>query len=96
VAFAAELGIQLVVFILFASAYSDRYRSLLWLTGGAEGWNSNPEDRIYFYANHKEPPEIPWIWAQRFVIPRYTTRESKVNMTADQPMPISPRLFLLW
>jgi hypothetical protein len=67
-AFAAELSIQLAVFALFASAYPDRYRSLLWLTGGVQGWNSSPEERIYFYANHKEPPEIPWIWIQRFGI----------------------------
>ncbi|CRL31130.1 unnamed protein product [Penicillium camemberti] len=66
VAFAAELSIQLAVFALFASAYPDGYRSLLWLTGGVQGWNSNPEERIYFYANHKTPPEIPWIWTQRF------------------------------
>lgn len=66
IGFAVEFSIQLLIFSLFASAYPDRYRSILWLTGGVEGWNSNPELRIYFYANHKEAPEIPWIWTQRF------------------------------
>lgn len=63
--FVVELSIKLLIFALFLSAYPDRYRSLLWATGGTEGWNSDPELRIYFYANHQEPPEIPWIWKQR-------------------------------
>jgi hypothetical protein len=50
VEFVLELIAQLVIFALFASAYPDRYRSLLWLTGGIENWNSNPELRVYFYA----------------------------------------------
>ncbi|KAH8179910.1 hypothetical protein LIA77_01429 [Sarocladium implicatum] len=51
--------------VLFALAYPDQYRSKLWENGGEMGWNSNPKLRIYFYANHKEPPEIPLIWTQR-------------------------------
>ncbi|KAH7024935.1 uncharacterized protein B0I36DRAFT_249788 [Microdochium trichocladiopsis] len=40
-------------------------RTKLWQTGGDNGWNSDPSLRIYFYANHEEPPEIPLIWSQR-------------------------------
>jgi hypothetical protein len=62
-----ELCICLSLLILFALGYPERYRSKLWENGGVKGWNSNPNLRIYFYANHKEPPEIPLIWTQRWV-----------------------------
>ncbi|KAF7534062.1 hypothetical protein G7Z17_g13425 [Cylindrodendrum hubeiense] len=60
-----ELAIATVAVVLFGLAYPDRFRSKLWGNGGVEGWNSNPNLRIYFYANHIEPPEIPLIWSQR-------------------------------
>ncbi|OHE92276.1 hypothetical protein CORC01_12445 [Colletotrichum orchidophilum] len=50
---------------LFGMAHPNRFRSRLWRNGGEEGWCSNPRMRIYFYANHEEPPEIPLIWSQR-------------------------------
>lgn len=59
-----ELFITTIAVALSAHAYPDRYRSRLWENGGVEGWNSNPKLRIYFYANHREPPEIPLIWTQ--------------------------------
>ncbi|PNH38095.1 hypothetical protein VD0004_g8712 [Verticillium dahliae] len=37
----------------------------LWEFGGVEGWNSNPNEGVYFYANYKGPPVIPLIWTQR-------------------------------
>ncbi|RSL68395.1 hypothetical protein CEP54_002822 [Fusarium duplospermum] len=60
-----EMFIALTVVILFGLAYPDRFRSRLWENGGEEGWNSNPNKRIYFYANHQEPPEVPYIWQKR-------------------------------
>lgn len=60
-----ELAIALTTLILFGLALPDRVRSRLWENGGEEGWNSNPNERIYFYANHREPPEVPFIWQQR-------------------------------
>ena len=60
-----EFAVATAVLVLFGLAYPDRFRSRLWENGGVEGWNSNPNKRIYFYANHKEPPEIPLIWSQR-------------------------------
>ncbi|KPM44817.1 hypothetical protein AK830_g1751 [Neonectria ditissima] len=60
-----ELAISATTVVLFGLAYPDRFRSRLWGNGGVEGWNSNPNERIYFYANHREPPEIPLIWSQR-------------------------------
>lgn len=65
----ALLGLEIVIttaaVFLFGLAYPDRFRSRLWGNGGVEGWNSDPNERIYFYANHREPPEIPLIWSQR-------------------------------
>ncbi|RMJ12296.1 hypothetical protein CDV36_008054 [Fusarium kuroshium] len=61
----AEMFIALTAVILFGLAYPDRFRSRLWENGGEEGWNSNPNQRIYFYANHQEPPKVPYIWKQR-------------------------------
>ncbi|UNI22327.1 hypothetical protein JDV02_008226 [Purpureocillium takamizusanense] len=63
------LGLEVVVAVtllaLFGFAYSNHFRSGLWEEGGAQEWNSDPRLRIYFYANHREPPEIPLIWSQR-------------------------------
>lgn len=56
--------LALVTFTVFCSAYPDSYRSRLWAFGGQRGWNSDPELRIYFYANYEEPPAIPLIWSQ--------------------------------
>lgn len=69
--FVAELCVCLATVILFGFAYPDRFRTQLWQNGGDEGWNSDPKQRIYFYANYKTPPEIPLIWSQRYVSQRY-------------------------
>ncbi|KAF9876643.1 hypothetical protein CkaCkLH20_06051 [Colletotrichum karsti] len=60
-----ESVVVIAALVLFGVAYPDRFRSRLWRNGGEEGWCSNPRLRIYFYANHEEPPEIPLIWSQR-------------------------------
>jgi hypothetical protein len=65
--FLAELCVCLAALTLFWYAYPDRYRTKLWQNGGDEGWNSDPKQRIYFYANYKTPPDIPLIWSQRYV-----------------------------
>lgn len=62
-----ELLLGIITFSLFCSAYPDQYRTKLWHIGGEHGWNSDPSLRIYFYANYKDPPEIPLIWSQRSV-----------------------------
>jgi len=60
-----ELLISIAALVLFCLEYPADFRSSLWENGGEEGYNSNPNQRIYFYANHREPPEIPLIWSQR-------------------------------
>ncbi|POR33540.1 Uncharacterized protein TPAR_06230 [Tolypocladium paradoxum] len=62
-----EFAISAASVVLFGLAYPDRFRSKLWENGGELRWNSNPRLRIYFYANYREPPEIPLIWSQRQV-----------------------------
>jgi hypothetical protein len=49
---------------LFSYGYPDAIRMSLWEEGGAKLFNSDPKKRIYFFANHQEPPEIPYIWSQ--------------------------------
>jgi len=62
---AALVGINL---FLFSYGYPETVRNSLWEEGGLKLFNSNPRLRIYFYANHLEPPEIPYIWSQKLVI----------------------------
>ena len=59
-----ETGIILSTLALFAYGYPNATRDALW-EGGVHQFNSNPKLRIYFYANHLEPPDIPYIWSQR-------------------------------
>ncbi|KAK4097133.1 hypothetical protein N658DRAFT_479468 [Parathielavia hyrcaniae] len=49
---------------VFAHGHANRLRTALWSTGGEHGWNCNPRLRIYFYANHQEPPPIPFLWTE--------------------------------
>ena len=90
VAFAVELNLQLLIFFLFVSAYPDRYRSLLWAIGGMEKWNTNPEQQIYFYANHKESPNIPWIWTQKFALlidsVFFLLKKREANLNTPDPL----------
>lgn len=67
IAIGVELLFSLVVLLVTCKAYPDKYRTLLWSIGGERGWNSNLDLRSYFYANHREPPEVPLIWTQRYV-----------------------------
>ncbi|PVH93325.1 hypothetical protein DM02DRAFT_541747 [Periconia macrospinosa] len=64
VATTLELGLATALILLFACAHSNEYRNILWTAGGAQGWNSDPSLRVYFYANYREPPPIPAIWDQ--------------------------------
>ncbi|RAQ99583.1 hypothetical protein DDE82_008097 [Stemphylium lycopersici] len=59
-----ELVLALMLLSLFASAYPDRFRTNLWQNGGTLGWNSDPHQRVYNYANHRESPPVPLIWDQ--------------------------------
>jgi hypothetical protein len=62
-----ESVLVIVCLVLALHAYPDTCRTILWQYGGSEGWNSNPQDRIYFYANYRDPPPIPKIWSDEYV-----------------------------
>ena len=59
------LQVAIVTLVLMCHEFVSDSRAELWQVGGTNGWNSDPSMRIYFYANHEEPPEIPLIWSQR-------------------------------
>lgn len=63
-----ELTIVAVALGVFVHGRRRELRTELWSIGGEQGWNSNPKLRIYFYANHREPPEIPFLWTERYVL----------------------------
>jgi hypothetical protein len=60
-----DLALAIVLISLFATAYPDRFRTVLWQEGGTKGWNSDPHQRVYDYANYRESPPIPLIWDER-------------------------------
>ena len=66
VLYSLDILISLQAVTLFGFAYPSRFRVALWENGGVEGWNSIPNLRIYYYANHREPPEIPLLWTQEY------------------------------
>jgi len=59
-----ELAGLTAALALFGIASPDTFRDKLWLAGGVYGYNSNPHDRVYYYANYQTPPKIPLIWSQ--------------------------------
>jgi len=63
-----EAGLIGTTLFLFSYGYPDATRKALWEEGGRLLFNSDPKLRIYFYANHLEPPDIPFIWSQRLVL----------------------------
>lgn len=57
-----------VVTALTLSIVSHPYhlRTSLWTAGAAHGWNSDPHERVYFYANYETPPPVPFIWSEEY------------------------------
>ncbi|KAH6865820.1 hypothetical protein BKA58DRAFT_442592 [Alternaria rosae] len=47
-----DLILAIALVSLFATAYPDRFRTVLWKEGGTKGWNSDPIQRVYDYANY--------------------------------------------
>lgn len=66
-----ELLLSITLLALFACAYPDRFHTVLWQDGGTKGWNSDPHERVYYYANYREAPPIPWIWDERCRHPNF-------------------------
>ncbi|KAL8717684.1 MAG: hypothetical protein Q9225_005092 [Loekoesia sp. 1 TL-2023] len=61
--FVLELLIEIAALALFGIAQPDLYRTKLWQEGSDHGWNSNPNEIIYAYANYR-PIHTPLPWSQ--------------------------------
>lgn len=59
--FILELPLSVAALALFGIAHPDLYRTRFWQEGSDHGWNSNPNQRIYAYANYKSfSTPLPW------------------------------------
>lgn len=64
--FVLELLITIAALALYGIAVPDLYRTKLWQEGSDHGWNSNPNEILYAYANHR-PIKYPTPWASSYV-----------------------------
>lgn len=63
-----EFFLTIAALTLFALAQPDTYRKLLWQDGFDNGFNSNPNEVLYSYANHdRNTLKIPMVWSQLYV-----------------------------
>jgi len=59
--FIVELLFSVAALALYGIAQPDLYRTRLWKEGSNHGWNSNPKEIIYAYANYRPiPTPLPW------------------------------------
>jgi hypothetical protein len=61
---ALETLIVITCLSLTLASYPHHFRSSLWAAGAENGWNSDPHERVYFYANYKTLPPVPFIWSE--------------------------------
>ena len=61
--FIIEIPFCIAALALFGIAQPDLYRTQFWQFGSDQGWNSNPNELIYAYANYK-PIKAPLPWSQ--------------------------------
>jgi len=61
--FIVELPLTVAMLALAGIADPDLYRTKLWQDGSDNGFNSNPNEILYDYANHR-PPNTPMVWSQ--------------------------------
>jgi hypothetical protein len=57
-----EFPLTVACLALFGIADPDTYRTKLWQNGSDQGFNSNPNEIIYSYANYK-PISTPMVWS---------------------------------
>lgn len=57
-----ELPLTVGMLVLFGIADGDTYRTKLWQNGSDYGFNSNPNEILYAYANYR-PISVPLIWS---------------------------------
>ncbi|KAK3723049.1 hypothetical protein LTR37_002195 [Vermiconidia calcicola] len=61
--FVLELPLTVAALALFGIADPNTYRTRLWQNGADKGFNSNPNEILYAYANYR-PISVPLIWSQ--------------------------------
>lgn len=60
--FIIELPFTVAALALFGIAAPDLYRTLMWQEGANHGWNSDPIEILYAYANYR-PVHTPLPWS---------------------------------
>ncbi|PQE15981.1 hypothetical protein CJF31_00008610 [Rutstroemia sp. NJR-2017a BVV2] len=59
-----ELAGTVAALTLFGIADPDLFRTRLWQIGYDNGFNSDPNEVIYAYANYRKIPKIAFVWSQ--------------------------------
>ena len=76
--FVIEFPFTVACLALFGIADPDTYRTSLWKEGSIHGWNSDPQEILYAYANYKPIP-IPAPWNQLCVLKGFNLNMRKVS-----------------
>jgi len=58
-----ELLGTIATLVFFGIASPDTYRTALWQVGADNGFNSNPNQILYAYANYRPIPSTPIVWS---------------------------------
>ena len=61
--FSLEFLLTVAMLALFGIADPNTYRTKLWQDGSDQGYNSNPNEILYSYANYR-PISVPLVWSQ--------------------------------
>lgn len=80
--FVFELLITVAALALYGIAAPDLYRTKLWQEGSNHGWNSNPNEILYAYANYR-PIKYPTPWDGAYV--QESSRCSNFSLTDMAP-----------
>ena len=59
---ALEVPLVISILALFGIADPNTYRTKLWQNGSDQGFNSNPNEILYAYANY-QPIHVPVVWS---------------------------------
>lgn len=81
-----ELAGTVPALALFGIASPDLYRTTMWQIGYQNGWNSDPREILYAYANYAPLPKIPFVWSRTYVLkslPMSLKRREKTETNAN-------------
>ncbi|KAI9843736.1 MAG: hypothetical protein M1838_002479 [Thelocarpon superellum] len=62
--FVVEFGGTVAMLAFFGIAAPNLYRTALWKDGALNGFNSDPDEILYAYANYQPIPTVPLVWSQ--------------------------------